>query len=78
MPDMTITADDDVLRWARVKAAEEDTSVSRLVGDILRQRMKAEQGYQAARRRFLSVAPRELSTGTYPTRDELGERDRLR
>lgn len=31
---VTITVDDEVARWARVRAAEEDTSVSHLVGDL--------------------------------------------
>ena len=34
MPNMTITADEEVLRWARVKAAESNTSVAQLVGDL--------------------------------------------
>lgn len=33
---MTITVEEDVARWARVKAAEQDTSVARLVGEMLR------------------------------------------
>jgi hypothetical protein len=78
MPNLTITADEDVLRWARVKAAEENTSVARLVGDLLRERMRAERGYEAARRRFLGAKPRVLSAGPYPTRDELHDRSSLR
>ena len=77
MPNLTITAEEEVLRWARVRAAEENTSVARLVGDILRKHMQAERGYQAARRRFLSVKARELSQSPYPTRDELHDRARL-
>jgi predicted nucleic acid-binding protein len=36
---ITITVDEDVARWARIEAAKEDTSVSRLVGEMLRERM---------------------------------------
>ncbi len=78
MPNLTITAAEEVLRWARVKAAKENTSVARLVGDLLKQRMQAEHGYQAAKRRFLGAKPRILSRGAYPSRDELHDRSRLR
>jgi hypothetical protein len=54
-----------------VKAAEENTSVARLVGDLLKERMHPERGYQAAKRRFLGAKPRILSSGPYPSRDEL-------
>jgi hypothetical protein len=78
MPNMTITAEEDVLRWARVKAAEENTSVARLVGDLLKERMRAERGYQAAKRHFLDAKTRVLSSGPYPSRDELHDRPGLR
>jgi hypothetical protein len=78
MPNLTITAEEEVLRWARVRAAEENTSVARLVGDILKRQMQAERSYQVARRRFLSVKARPLSQGPYPSRDELHDRARLR
>ena len=63
---------------ARVKAAEEHTSVARLVGELLKERMRTERGYQAARRRFLGAKPRILSGGPYPSRDELRDRSGLR
>ena len=78
MPNLTITAEEEVLRWARVKAAEENTSVARLVGELLRQRMKAERGYEAAKRRFLGVKRRVLSKGPYPSREDLHDRAGLR
>jgi hypothetical protein len=78
VPNLTITADEEVLRWARIRAAEENTSVARLVGDLLRQQMRGERGYQAARRRFMAVKPRKLSQGPYPSRDEVHDRSRLR
>jgi hypothetical protein len=78
MPNMTITADEEVLRWARVKAAEGNTSVAQLVGDLLKERMRVERGYESARRRFMAVKPRVLSGGPYPSRDELHDRSALR
>ncbi len=71
---MTITADEDVLRWLRVRAAERRTSASRLAGEILRERMQRERGYFLAMRRYLSVQSRVISDGPYPSRQELHER----
>lgn len=78
MPNLTITTDEDVLRWARIRAAEQNTSVARLVGELLRQHMTSESQYEAARRRFMDRKPRRLSRGPYPSREELHERARLR
>lgn len=78
MPNLTITAEEEVLRWARVRAAEGNTSVARLVGDLLREHMKEERGYENAKRRFLGTTPRVLSKGPYPSRDEVHDRPRPR
>ena len=78
MPNLTITAEEEVLRWARIRAAEGNTSVARLVGDLLRERMNEEHGYENAKRRFLGTKARVLSKGAYPSRDEVHERSRLR
>ena len=40
---MTITVSEEAARWARKKAAEENTSVSRLVGQMLENRMLENQ-----------------------------------
>jgi hypothetical protein len=77
MPNLTITAEEEVLRWARVRAAEVNTSVARWVGDLLRERMQQERGYENAKHRFLGTPARVLSTHGYPSRDELHDR-RLR
>ena len=78
MPNLTITTDEEVLRWARIRAAEENTSVARLVGDLLRRHMQSESHYEMARRRFMGRKPRRLSRGRYPSRDELHDRAGLR
>ena len=44
MKSITITVDEEVARWARVWAAQQNTSVSRLVGELLRQRERAMTG----------------------------------
>jgi plasmid stability protein len=75
MRNVTITLDEEVARWIRIRAAERETSVSRLVGEMLREMMKKQEGYEAAMRRYLADRPVELDpSGVYPSRDELHER----
>jgi len=38
---VTVTLEEDVARWARIEAACRDTSVSRLLGELLKERMGA-------------------------------------
>jgi len=79
LKNVTITLDDTVARWARLEAARENTSVSRFVGDLLAERMRGSQAYDAAMERYLSVKPRAISKGRpYPSRDELHDRAGLR
>lgn len=76
MKNVTITVDEKVARWARVWAAEHDTSLSSIVGDLLRERMEAERGYGAAMRRALAHEPGLLKEPgeRYPTRESLHDR----
>ncbi|RMF81817.1 MAG: hypothetical protein D6739_08890 [Nitrospirae bacterium] len=80
MKNVTITLDEEVARWVRVRAAELETSVSRLVGELLRERMELERRYRAAMERYLALPPRPLREpgGRLPTREELHERAGLR
>jgi hypothetical protein len=77
---VTITLDEETARWARMEAARRETSVSRLVGEILRERMVADTSYQEAMEGFLGDHPVPLKARRqrYPSRDELHERGRLR
>jgi hypothetical protein len=36
---VTVTLEEDVAQWARIEAARRDTSVSRLLGELLKERM---------------------------------------
>jgi hypothetical protein len=38
MKNMTITLEEKVVCWARIRAAEKNTSVSRLVGGLLQEK----------------------------------------
>ena len=80
MKNVTITMDEEVARWARVAAAERNTSVSRMVGEMLRARMKSDRQYDLAREQFMAVEPRRLRKRgqRLPSREELHERSDLR
>lgn len=80
MKNVTISLEEEVARWARVRAAERETSVSRLVGEMLHEKMITEQGYRAARERFFAIPPRRMREPgkALPTRDELHDRAGLR
>jgi hypothetical protein len=41
---VTVTLEEDVAQWARIEAARRDTSVSRLLGEILKERFSAQGG----------------------------------
>ena len=79
MKNMTITIEENVARWARVWAARHNTSVSRLVGELLQKRMLEDRGYRGAMKQYLSRAPSSMkSSGSYPSREEIHERKGLR
>jgi hypothetical protein len=80
MKNVTITLDEEVARWARIMAAEQNTSVSRLVGELLREKMIEEQNYQIAMEQYLLQPPKILKTpgDKFPLREALYERKRLR
>lgn len=37
---VTVTLEEDVAQWARIEAARRDTSVSRLLGELVKERMQ--------------------------------------
>jgi hypothetical protein len=45
---ITITLEEKVARWARIEAATRDTSVSRFLGDILKERMMQSENNEGA------------------------------
>jgi hypothetical protein len=79
LANMTITAEQSVLRWARVRAAERNTSVSHLVGEILKEKMSQEEGYAKARRQhFALLKPMAFENAGAFTREDLHDRVALR
>jgi hypothetical protein len=73
---VTVTLEEDVAQWARIEAARQDTSVSRLLGELLKERMSARDGYEKAMRRALDRRPFLRSKGRYLTREEAHDRAR--
>lgn len=73
-----MTLEESVARWARVEAARQDTSVSRLLGGFLHERMQQQDSYQSAMRRALARKSFLTSDGRYLSREEVHDRARLR
>lgn len=77
---VTVVLDEETARWARVEAARNDTSVSALVGALLRDHMVRSERYEDSMEEFLSRPPVELKRGRarYPARERVHERGDLR
>lgn len=80
MKNVTITIDEQAVAWARVQAAEQNMSLSRFVGQLVRERMRHSQEYEAAYRAWRAEKPLKLKRPAerYPTREELYDRPVLR
>ena len=76
MKNLTVSMDEKVARWARVQAAREGISVSRLLARQLETLMRRDRSFQAAKTRFMTRKPVRLSADgrKYPARNELHER----
>lgn len=80
MKNITITLDEKTAAWVRIYAAQQGMSVSRLLGEMLQQRMRELRDYDEAMRRYLARKPFKFdwSGGQRPTREELNERANFR
>ena len=80
MENITIALPEDLARWLRVKAAEDDRSVSRWIAELLEGRRRQEDEYEAAMERYLAIKPRKMEWpgGRRPTREDLYDRPGLR
>ena len=54
---MTITVSEEAALWARRKAAEENTSVSKLVGQMLEDQMRRTDEYWRAYEKVKKIKP---------------------
>jgi hypothetical protein len=75
---ITVTLEEDVARWARIEAARNETSVSRFLAAILKDRMTEKDRYERAMRRALARKPFLDTDGRYLSREEVHDRSRLR
>lgn len=75
MKNVTITMEDSVAEWARLEAARRNTSVSRLVGEMLADKMRHDDAYERAMQDWLSRQRSWQTDGQpYPLRDADGAR----
>ncbi|WP_040327632.1 hypothetical protein [Acidovorax delafieldii] len=74
MKNITVTMDDAVAEWVRVEAARRGSSVSRLLGEWLAEKMRQEDAYVQAMREALSFETWGTSSGPYVPRETLFRR----
>ena len=74
MKNVTITMDDSVADWARMEAARRNTSVSKLVGELVAEKMRHDDAYERAMREALEFKSLGMSTEPYLTREEIYDR----
>ena len=55
LKNVTVTLEEETLRWARHQAAEQGTSVSRLVGQLLQGEMRRSDAYWTALERWKTL-----------------------
>jgi hypothetical protein len=66
MKNVTITVEDGALEWARIEAAKRNTSVSRLVGEMLADKMRLEDAYARAMHDWISKDPSLVEASERP------------
>lgn len=76
LKNVTITVKPEVAQWARRQAAEKNTSVSKLVGEMLEKEMRQTDEYWAAFERWKQILPviEGLSASERGPREELYDR----
>jgi hypothetical protein len=68
---VTVTMEDSVAEWARLEAARRNTSVSRLVGEMLAEKMRHDDAYERALQDWVHRERSWVSNGEpYPQRGE--------
>ena len=74
MKNVTVSMEEGVADWARIEAARRNTSVSRLIGEMLADKMRHDDAYDRAMREALEFRSFGTSAGPYLTRDEIYDR----
>ena len=76
LKNVTITVEEEALRWARKQAAEKNTSDSKLMGRMLEDQMRQTDEYWAAYERMKRIKPIPGLAKNRLTRAEANERRR--
>jgi hypothetical protein len=72
MKNITITMEDATAEWIRIEAAKRNTSVSRLVGEMLTDKMQHDDAYARAMREWVADTSAFSSKGkVYGKREAL-------
>ena len=73
---ITLKLESELLRKARILAAEQDTSISALLAVQLEKAVREREGYEQAKRQALAALGKSMNLGFKPprSRDELHER----
>src|SRR6266498_1883784 len=79
MKNITITLDEETARWARIEAAHRDMSVSRLIGELLHQHMRAQTARLSFQvlQEYYAATTRKLKPGLSPEAARADVRDLL-
>jgi len=71
LKNVTVSMEEGVAEWARMEAARRNTSVSRLVGELLAEKMRHDDAYERAMREALDFKSLGRSTGDFLQRDSM-------
>ncbi|MBW1981734.1 MAG: hypothetical protein JRJ12_10995 [Deltaproteobacteria bacterium] len=73
---ITLSLEKEIIRKGKVLAAQKDTSVSKMLGEMLRRELEKEEQYEAARRNALQNLKKGFHLGGAITwkREDLYER----
>ena len=75
MKNVTVSMEENVADWARIEAARRNTSVSKLIGAMLAEKMRHDDAYERAMNEWLNHPRNWTSDGTpYPSREETNDR----
>ena len=78
MKNITISIADEAAEWARIEAARRNSSVSRMLGEILHDKMLQDDAYAVAMKGAVEFKTWGIPDGPYLTRDQIYDRANLR
>jgi hypothetical protein len=76
LKNLTITAEAEVLQWAKHEAIEKGLSVSKFIGAILAEEMRRTDSYEKARRSWKRIEPWPIRASERLSREDANERHR--